>query len=127
MQPLGCAREVLLIRDGDEGAKLDKVNQFHAMLFSHYLNRLATTQDGERSLLDSLTLLYSSGMSDGNTHNHHDLPTLLIGGNLKGGRHLRFPAFTPVTNLFLGMLGTVGVPIEQFGDSTGELRPLTGV
>jgi len=113
--------------DKEKIAKLDKVNQYHALLFSHYLNRLATTPDGDATLLDRLTLLYSSGMSDGNTHNHHDLPTLLIGGGLRGGRHVRVPAFTPVTNLFLTMLGTVRVPIEQFGDSTGQLAPLSGV
>ncbi|MGE3509446.1 MAG: DUF1552 domain-containing protein [Vicinamibacterales bacterium] len=113
--------------DKEKIAKLDKVNQYHALLFSHYLNRLATTPDGDATLLDRLTLLYSSGMSDGNTHNHHDLPTLLIGGGLRGGRHVRVPAFTPVTNLFLTMLGTLRVPIEQFGDSTGQLAPLSGV
>jgi len=88
---------------------------------------LAATPDGDGSLLDHVTLLYGSGMSDGNTHNHHNLPTLLIGDGIKGGRHIRYPTDTPVTNLFMTMLEKVGVPAESIGDSTGTIQHLTGV
>lgn len=113
--------------DKEKIAKLQKVNVFHSTLFAHYLNRLATTSDGSGSLLDSITLLYGSGMSDGNTHNHHDLPTLVLASpeRWKGGRQIKVPAFTPVTNLFLTVLDGLGVPIESFGDSTGQLTPLS--
>ncbi len=75
-------------------------------------------------------LVYGSGMSDGNGHNHHNLPTLLVGGGggtLAGGRHLRFPADTPITNLFLTLLDRLGVPIETLGDSTGRIEQLSNV
>ena len=109
--------------------KLIKVNQYHARMFAYYLDKLRATQDGDGSLLDQATIIYGSGMSDGNGHNHHNLPTLLVGGSagsLTGGRHVRYPveAQTPVTNLFLNVLDKVGVPIETFGDSTGRLEPL---
>ena len=94
------------------------------------VEKLRATPDGDGSLLDHLTLIYGSGMSDGNIHNHHDLPTLIVGGGsgtIKGGRHLRYPAKTPVTNLFLTLLDKVGVAIDTFGDSTGRLEPLSGV
>lgn len=110
--------------DKSKIAKLQKVNVFHSTLFAHYLNRLATTQDGPGTLLDHLTLLYGSGMSDGNTHNHHDLPTIVFSRQWKGGRQIKVPMYTPVTNLFLTMLDSLGVPIESFGDSTGQLSPL---
>ena len=115
--------------DKDKIEKLKKVNQFHAMLLAYYLDRLAATHEGDGSLLDHLTMLYGSGMSDGNTHNHHDLPTVVLsrGNGWSGGRQVRVPQYTPVTNLFLSVLGRLGVPIESFGDSTGELTPLTGV
>ena len=75
-------------------------------------------------------LLYGSGMNDGNGHNHHNLPTLLVGGGggtIQGGRHLRFADKTPVTNLFLTLLDRLGVPVESIGDSTGHVEHLSDV
>jgi hypothetical protein len=40
---------------------------------------------------------------------------------LKGGRHLKYPDHTPMSNLLLSMLEKSGVPTDQFGDSTGRL------
>ncbi len=48
----------------------------------------------------------------------------MIGGDKAfhgGGRHLVFPAETPMTNLLLSMLAYVGVEVESLGDSTGHL------
>ena len=76
-------------------------------------------------MLDNTMLLYGAGISDGNRHNHDDLPLLMAGGaggRLKTGRHLTFPSNTPLTNLFLSMLDTMGVPAESLGDSTGKLQ-----
>jgi hypothetical protein len=67
-------------------------------------------------------------MSDGNRHNHHDLPTLLVGGaggQLHGGRHVRVEADTPNTNLFLAMLDKLGVPMDSLGDSSGRVEALS--
>ncbi len=116
--------------DPDKIAKLVKVNLYHAQMFAYYLEKLRSTADGEGSLLDHVTILYGSGMSDGNTHNHHDLPTLLVGGGagrIKGGHHLRYPKYTPVTNLFVSVLDKLGVPVETIGDSTGKVEPLSTV
>ncbi len=110
--------------------RLTRVNTYHTTMFAYYLQKLRSTPDGDGSLLDHLTLIYGSGMSDGNIHNHHDLPTLVVGGGsgtIKGGRHLRYPAKTPVANLFLTLLDKAGVPLDAFGDSTGRLDPLSGV
>ena len=67
-------------------------------------------------------------MSDANAHTHHDLPTLVAGGQqLKGGRHIRYPKETPLNNLFLNLLDYAGVRTEGFGDSTGRLQYLSEV
>jgi hypothetical protein len=50
-----------------------------------------------------------------------DLPLLVVGGGVKGGRHLKYPLETPMTNLLLSMLDKSGVPAETLGDSTGRL------
>jgi hypothetical protein len=114
----------------DKIAMLIKINQHHANAFSYYLAKLAATPDGDGTLLDHMMLLYGSGMSDGNRHDHHDLPTLLVGGGsgrLKGGRHVRYKKDTPITNLFLTLLDKLGVPAEKLGDSDGRLDGLSDV
>ena len=74
--------------------------------------------------------LYGSGLSDGNKHEHSDLPILVAGrgtGALRPGRHLRYAAGTPVTNLYLTLLDRAGVRPEAIGDSTGRVEHLSGV
>ena len=108
--------------------KLTKLQTYHAGLLSYYLAKLKATPDGDGSLLDHLTLLYGSGMSDSNVHDIHGLPIVLIGGGagrLQGGRHLRYAAGTPLTNLYLTVLNKLGVPVERVGDSNGQLEHLS--
>jgi Protein of unknown function (DUF1552) len=101
-----------------------KLNVFHMELFSHFLKALSSARDGEGSLLDHTTILYGSGMSNSNVHLPYDVPTVVFGGALfgvKGGRHVRFPKGTPLTNLQLTMLEKMNVHVDRFGDSTGTL------
>jgi hypothetical protein len=75
--------------------------------------------------LDQVLVLYGAGLSDGNRHASNNLPVLLVGGaagQLKGGRHLRYPETTPMANLHLTLLHRMGVPVDRFADSTGELE-----
>ena len=51
-------------------------------------------------------------MSNGNQHDHDPLPILVAGGasgQLKGDRHLAFPAHTPMSNLMLSLLDKLGL------------------
>ncbi len=110
--------------------KLAKINVFHLELLSYYLEKLKSTPDGDGSLLDNMMLLYGSGMGDSHLHAPKDLPILLAGGaagKIKGGRHIRCPEGTPLSNLYLTMLNKLGVPAETIGDSTGQLNELSGV
>ena len=97
-------------------------------MFAYLLERLQTTPDGEGSLLDHTMLLCGSGMSDPNLHHPRNLPTLVAGGGagrIKGGRHIKYAPDTPLTNLQLTLLEKMGVPMERFGDSTGQLTTLS--
>ena len=117
-------------KDARAIAQLIQIDAYNTEMLAYYLEKLASTPDGEGSLLDHLSIIYGSGLSDGNSHNHHHLPTLLIGGGagrIKGGRHLRFAEDTPITNLFVTVLDSLGVPVEKFGDSTGRLLTLSDV
>jgi hypothetical protein len=116
--------------DPEKLAKLAKINVFHLQQFVYFLEKMRRTPDGDGSLLDHSMLLYGSGISDSNIHMHDNLPLVLVGGGagqIKGGRHVRYAKDTPVTNLFLNMLDKLGVPAEQFGDSTGRLPYLSDV
>ena len=110
--------------------KLAKINTFHMQQFAYFLGKLQSTPDGDGTLLDHSMLIYGSGISDGNIHFHMDLPVVMVGGGggtLKGGRHLRYASDTPLTNLYVSVLGKLGVPVEQFGDSTGKLEYLSEI
>ena len=84
------------------------------------------TPDGDGTLLDHSLLVYGGGMGDGNLHRHADLPCVLLGklgGKMQTGRHVVYPAGTPMTNFLLTVLDKIGAPVDAIGDSTGRLEP----
>jgi hypothetical protein len=109
-------------------AKVAQINRYHMEQFAYFLGRLDSIREGDGTLLDHSMIVYGSGLSDGNRHSHDHLPCLLAGsaaGSLRTGRHLVYPAETPMTNLYLAMLERVGVKSEHLGDANGELNHLT--
>ena len=103
--------------------KVTLINTYHVELFSYFLEKLKTTADGDGTLLDHSTILYGGALSDGNGHSNHNLPLLVAGhaGGRRGGRHVAAKPMTPVANLFVNMMNSVGMPADSFGDSTGKL------
>jgi hypothetical protein len=113
-------------------AQMSKINRYHTQLFSQFLGRLRDTTDGDGSLLDHMTILYGSGISNSTSHSGDNLPLLLAGGGagqLKGGRHLTYPNHPTMANLLVTLMGKLGVPVDRLGGSTGKLPldPLPGV
>ena len=116
--------------DPEKMASIAKINTYHIELLAYFVDKLAATPDGDGSLLDHSMVLHGSGMSNGNLHDHKNLPLVLVGGGagqLKGGRHIKFAELTPMANLLLGLLDKAGVPADSFGDSNGrvDLEPLS--
>ena len=110
--------------DAEKILKVLKINVFHAVLFQYFLDKMQSTPDGDGTLLDHSMILYGSPLSDGNMHMYRDLPLLLVAGgiaDIRGGRHIRYPQDTPMTNLYLTLLEKLGIELEKFGDSTGKL------
>jgi len=106
--------------------KMDKcamVQTYHSKLFARFLDRLASTPDGDGSILDHSILLWGSNMSDSNAHNADPLPSAIFGtgyGRIKGGQHLSYAANTPHANLILTILERAGIQgVEKLGNSTG--------
>ena len=108
--------------DPDLIEKVVRINTYHVEQFAGFLAQLQATPDGDGTLLGHSLIVYGSGLSDGNRHDHDNLPVLLAGK--RGGRHVVYPAETPMNNLHLALLDRMGVHIDALGDSTGELNPL---
>ncbi len=100
-----------------------KINKYHVSMLPYFLDKLKNTPDGEGTLLDNTMVLYGSPMGNSNLHNHKRCPLLLAGhagGKLKGGLHLKAQDETPMANVMLSMLHTLGLDeMKTFGDSTG--------
>jgi hypothetical protein len=113
--------------DPDKVAKIAKINAFHVSLFAYFLERLASVPEGDGTLLDHSLYLYGSGMGNPNVHDHVNLPIVVAGGGggkARGGHHIKFAEPTPLANLHLTLLDSVGVRLDSFADSTGKLDTL---
>ncbi len=114
--------------DPERMTRLQLIDRHHVAMLAYFLAKLQDAQDENGSLLDHSMVVYGSSLSDSNAHTHDNLPTLLAGGGsgrLRGGRHLRYPDGTPMTNLFLTMLDKLGSHRDQVGDSTGMIEHLS--
>ena len=105
--------------------KIRRIDRYYSEQFSYFLDRMAEVPDGEEgTLLDNSLIVYGGSISDGNRHDHDNLPIVLAGhggGRVCGGKLHEFSSDTPLNNLFLSMAEIAGSPISEIGDSTGPL------
>jgi hypothetical protein len=100
------------------------INRYHVSMLPYLFERLAEVTEGDRTLLDKTAILYGSPMSDPNIHNHRRVPFFIAGGAngaLRGGIHFRTPDGTPMANVMLGLMNSMGMEdMKDFGDSTSS-------
>ncbi len=100
------------------------IDRWEMSMFAYLLEKLKDTKDPSgNSLLDSCACLLSNEISDGNRHNHDDLPVLLAGscnGYFKTGTHVDVGK-DRYSNLLYAMLDAFGVDATHVGDSNGLL------
>jgi hypothetical protein len=105
--------------------KLVAIQRYHVQRFADFVTKLASTADGDGSLLDHSMMLFGSNMSNSDRHNYYPLPNILVGGGCGqlalGGQHIDLQPHTPLTNLHLTMLNKVGFELNEFADSSGEI------
>ena len=112
-------------KDESKMERISRIDKYLVERFAYFLKTLKSTKEGESNLLDNSMILYGSAISDGNRHNHDDLPIILAGrgGNtIETGRYLKFEKETPLNNLYIAMAERMGAPIEKHGDSKGKLN-----
>ncbi|MEM9079337.1 MAG: DUF1552 domain-containing protein [Verrucomicrobiota bacterium] len=113
--------------DPEKIEKMSRINRYHVSLFAEFVEKLRATPEGDSNLLENSLLLYGSGMGNPNVHDHTQLPIVVAGGaagGMQGGRHVKYDAPTPLANLHLTLLDKVGVDLEKFGDSNGQITEL---
>ncbi len=108
--------------------KLREIDRYHIEILAYMIEKMMSIEEANgTTLLDNSMVLYGSGISDGDLHNHVNLPVILLGkggGSLRAGQHTNCRAETPMSNLLLAMLHQAKVPVDRFGDST---EPLPGL
>lgn len=107
--------------------KLQIIDRWEVEQFAYLIESLKAAPDAEpgESILDNTIVFFSSEISDGNRHNHDDMPVLLAGkcgGAFNPGRHVRYNNDS-FGNLFISMLDAVGVSVSEFGDDGSAKLP----
>ena len=107
-------------------AHYQKVNEFQVKLWSEFLQKMAATNEGERSLLDNSMILLTSSLMDGNAHDSKQLPIVLAGGGggtIKGGQAYDLSADPnrKLCRLHLALMDRMGVRVDRFGDAENAL------
>jgi hypothetical protein len=92
---------------------------FNVRLFSEFIDKLK-----KDNLLENTDIIYGAGISDGNRHNHDELPCLLVGGKNRR-KHIRVEKEKPMCDLFVSLLHKHDIEAKHFGDSTGEFNIIT--
>jgi Protein of unknown function (DUF1552) len=114
-----------LTHHGGDKEKIEKcilINRYQVEQFVYFIEKLKATKDGDGTLFDHIMVTYGSGLSK--DHDHDNLPTVLTGkgnGMFHLGRHVKYANETPLANLHVAMMNKMGVPAENFADSTGTL------
>ncbi|MCB1093004.1 MAG: hypothetical protein KDL87_15810, partial [Verrucomicrobiae bacterium] len=102
-------------------------NEYCVRKYVEFLQKLHAIKEGERSVLDNSMILFGNNMRDGNSHTSANLPILLAGragGQINPGRHIVYEENTRLCNLYLAILKRMGLSIDEFNESTGELPGL---
>lgn len=101
-----------------------RIGSYHMVKLAEFLEKLRSTADGDGTLLDSATIYFGAGMSNGVVHDRHNVPAILLGGangRIEGNRHLKFENDEPTSNLMLAMADKFGADLETIGVATGRL------
>jgi len=113
--------------DADKLRQYQLINKWYVAQYAYLLGKLRDAKEGDSNVLDNSAIVFASALSDGNSHNMHNLPIVIAGkagGRLAAGQSLMCGSDTPLSNLWLSVLTAIGTPVERFADSTG---PLPGV
>jgi hypothetical protein len=107
--------------------QLQKIDHWQVEQFARFLGKLKNIPEGDGTLLDNCMIMYGSGLSDANRHNHDDLPIVVAGHGgrtMQTGQHVVAEKERPLNDLFLSMLDRLDAGVESIGDSKQRLTEI---
>jgi hypothetical protein len=107
-------------------SKLKVIGKWELDQLGALLAKLESLPDSDgRTVLDNTLVFYSSDISDGDAHNHDDMPVVLAGGaaGFAMGRHLQLPDKPHFGQLFVSIARAFGANITQFGENGMSALP----
>ena len=115
-----------LSHHGQDEAKIAQLKKIEVEIVKSVdglLTELSGRGDANGSLLDQTTVVFGSNLGNANAHTTHDLPILVAGGGYRHGQHIVHDGEqnTPLCNLFVTTLQSMGMETDAFGQSTGAL------
>jgi hypothetical protein len=122
----GATHDIAHKRPADFSGQWDR---WRAEQHAYFLQRLRHTPEGDGSMLDRTLVLWGSAHPHA-SHANQNYPLLLAGGNHLGFKNGKLHAFegekkTPMANLYVSMLQSLGVETDSFADSNGAMTSLT--
>jgi hypothetical protein len=107
--------------------ELIEIETLHTQSLAKFLDRLISIPTATGDLLESTQVLFGSGLGNGSSHSNRDLPVLLAGGGWKHGKHIRLREGTPLCNVFVTMLQGMGIEVDSFAGSDGNVNEFIGI
>ena len=111
---------------GQDPAKLEQlalIEEAEIKVFGEFLEKLKASTEGDHTMLDRTAVFYSSNLGNSSSHDNHNLPILLAGGDFKHRGHIAFDRQnnTLLSNLFVRMIHHMGIEAKSFGASSGVI------
>jgi hypothetical protein len=103
-----------------------KTNQFHMQQFTYLVQKLKAIDEGGSSLLDHTILMFASNLYDGDAHGADQMPVLMAGGGIQGGRSIDVLEAgndnRRACSLYLSIMDRMGVKLDRYGDTDLRLK-----
>ncbi len=118
-----------LSHHGKEPEKVEQllnIEDAHMKEIRQFLENLAAATDANgQSLLETTTVMISSGMGNAHSHSNQQLPVLIVGGAHKHRGYVDLSdRDIPLCNLYVNFAQRMGLDCEQFASSNGAFTEL---
>ena len=111
-------------RDPEKIKQLKIIEKEILRSLERFLSKMRMTSESDQRLLDNTSVLFGSNLGNANAHDPRNLPIILAGGRHNHGRYVagNKENNTPLCNLFVSLLNSMGVETDEFATSDGSIE-----